>query len=132
MQYIGNIDINLFKAIFPNIITDQVVFTDKQKAHINERHPEILNKFEKYFSQIIENPDYILIDNMRNNTALLLKTIVETGNNNSIVGSVNLVLRLAVEDDDKNNKNSIITCIPIGQTRLKSYINNGKIVYKRE
>lgn len=30
------------------------------------------------------------------------------------------------------HKNSIITCIPIGENRLKSYINNGKIIYKNE
>ena len=48
------------------------------------------------------------------------------------IGSVNLVLKLAIEDDEEHNKNSIITCIPIGKNRLKSYINNGKIVYKNE
>ena len=45
---------------------------------------------------------------------------------------MNLVLRLAVEGEDINNKNSIITCIPIGKNRLKSYKNNGKIIYKNE
>ena len=45
---------------------------------------------------------------------------------------INLILRLAVEDDDARNKNSIITCIPIGESRMKSYINNGKIIYKNE
>ena len=48
------------------------------------------------------------------------------------MGSVNLVLRLAIENDEEHNKNSIITCIPIGKNRLKSYKNNGKIVYKCE
>ena len=77
---------------------------------------EILGKYEMYFKNIIENPDYILKDNTRENTALILKTI------NEINGSVNLILRLAVEGEDKKNKNSIITCIPIGYTRLKTYI----------
>lgn len=103
--------------------------TDKQREHINERHPEILEKYEKYFSKIIDEPDYILKDNARENTALILKTLFV---NNKRIGSVNLVLRLAIENDDEHNKNSIITCIPIGKSRLKSYINNGKIVYKNE
>lgn len=129
MQYIGKINIELFRKISNKIITDIVVLTDKQREHINERHPEILEKYEKYFSKIIDEPDYILKDNARENTALILKTLFV---NNKRIGSVNLVLRLAIENDDEHNKNSIITCIPIGKSRLKSYINNGKIVYKNE
>ena len=130
MQYIGKIDINLFQEISQNIITDEVVLTEKQREHINERHPQILEKYEKYFTEIIEKPDYILKDNTKENTALILKTVEEKSRNEETKGNINLVLRLAVEGDNINNKNSIITCIPIGKNRLKSYINNGKIIYK--
>ena len=109
MQYIGKIDKNLFKDISNNIITDEVVLTNKQREHIEQRHPGVLRKYEEYFVDIIERPDYILKDNTRENTALILKT-VNTKNNNKI-GNVNLVLRLVVEGDNINNKNSIITCI---------------------
>ena len=115
-----------------NFLTDEVVLTDKQREHIEQRHPEILEKYEKYFTQIVEKPDYILKDNSRENTALLLKTIQIKNNSKEEIGTVNLVLRLAVEGDNSNNKNSIITCIPIGKSRLQSYKNNGKIVYKNE
>lgn len=129
MQYVGKIDVEKFNEISQTIITDVVILTEKQREHIRERHPEILEKYEKYFLEVIERPDYILKDKARENTALILKTIhVE----NERIGSVNLVLKLAVEDDKEHNKNSIITCIPIGKNRLKSYINNGKIVYKNE
>lgn len=127
MQYIGRIDIELFKPISEKIITDEVILTEKQMEHIEERHPGILYKYEKYFTEVIEKPDYILKDNMRKNTALVLKTINETAEK-----SINLVIRLAVEGDSEYNKNSIITCIPIGKNRLKSYKNNGKIIYKSE
>ena len=132
MQFIGKIDIQLFKKISKNIITDEVVLTDKQRNHIEERHPKILEKYEQYFEQIIENPDYILKDNSRENTALILKTVKNKTKDGKVIGSINLVLRLAVEGEDINNKNSIITCIPIGDTRLKSYKKNGKIIYKNE
>ena len=131
MQYIGRININLFEEISKNILTDEVVLTEKQREHIKQRHPEILEKYEKYFTEIIEEPDYILKDNTRENTALILKTIEEKNRSEQVIGSVNLVLRLAVEGDDINNKNSIITCIPIGKGRLKSYKNNGKIIYSK-
>ena len=129
MQYIGKIKVELFEKISNKIITDVVVLTEKQREHIKERHPDILEKYEKYFSEIIENPDYILKDNSRENTALILKTIIV---NDEKIGNVNLVLRLAIENDNEHDKNSIITCIPIGKNRLKSYINNGKILYKSE
>lgn len=129
MQYIGKVDIEMFREISKSIITDDVVLTEKQREHIKERHPEILEKYEKYFKDVIEKPDYILKDNTRENTALIIKTVFSRDEK---IGSVNLVLKLAIEDDEEHNKNSIITCIPIGKNRLKSYINNGKIVYKNE
>lgn len=55
LQYIGRINISLFKEISENIITDEVVLTDKQREHIKERHPEILKKYEKYFTEMNKN-----------------------------------------------------------------------------
>ena len=126
LQYIGKINREMFKKISNQIITEEVILTSKQREHIEERHPGILEKYEKYFYNILDKPDYILKDNIRKNTALILKRIENKKE------SVNLVLRLAVEGENVNNKNSIITCIPIGKNRLKSYINNGKIIYKNE
>lgn len=128
MQYIGEINIEYFKKISYNIYTNKVILTDKQKEHIMRRHPEIFQKYGNCFRDIVENPDYILRDKTRNNTALLLKTIKEK---DSKKGTVNMVLRLAVEGDDINNKNSIITCIPIGDNRLKTYKKNGDIIWKK-
>ena len=106
LQYIGKIDIKLFEKISKNIVTDEVVLTNKQKEHIKERHPQILEKYSKYFTEIIEKPDLILKDKIRKNTALLLKTIKQEVKGKTIV-SINLVLRLAVIDDNKNNKNCL-------------------------
>lgn len=126
IQYIGKIDREKFKEISSKIITDEVILTDKQRQHIIARHPEIYEIVKHKFNKIIEGPDYILKDSLRENTAMIIKITEEK---NKII---NLILRLAVEEDDARNKNSIITCIPIGESRLKSYINNGKIIYKNE
>ncbi|MBO6233247.1 MAG: hypothetical protein J6N78_04230 [Clostridia bacterium] len=132
MQFIGKINTKMFELISNDIITDEVILTDKQRMHINERHPEILIKYEGFFKTIIENPDFIIKDNTRENTALLFKTINNNSENKKISENVNVVLKLAVENNSIYNKNSIITCIPIGKNRLRSYINNGKIIYKNE
>ncbi len=131
MQNIGKIDREKFKDISQKIITDEVVLTEKQREHIKERHPEVLEKYENYLQEAVENPDYILKDSSREKTALLLKKLVPKSKKGKI-NCINLVLRLAVEEENIRNKNSIITCIPVGSNRLKSYINNGKIVYKNE
>ena len=132
MQFIGKINTKMFELISNDIITDEVILTDKQRTHINERHPEILIKYEGFFKTIIENPDFIIKDNTRENTALLFKKINNNSENKKISENVNVVLKLAVENNSIYNKNSIITCIPIGKNRLRSYINNGKIIYKNE
>ena len=54
LQYIGKINTELYKEISQKIITDEVVLTDKQREHIEQRHPEILEKYEKYFAEIVE------------------------------------------------------------------------------
>ena len=130
MQYFGKIDINLYKDISKNIITDEVILTEKQREHIELRHPGVLKKYEKYFTEIIEKPNYILKDNSRENTALVFKMIKEKDKNREKADNINLVLRLAVEGDKSKNKNSIITCIPVGNSRLRSYLNNGRIIYR--
>ena len=126
MQYIGKINTEYFKKISDNIY-HEVILTDKQREHIIKRYPEVLEKYEKYFTEIIEYPDYILKDKTRDYTALLLKTIEKSETR----GTVNLVIRLAVEGDNLGNKNSIITCIPIGENGLKTYKKNGDIIWKK-
>lgn len=74
MKYVGKIDIAKFNGMFSNIITDEVVLTEKQELHINERHPTVLETYFKYFEEILYSPDYIFQDNSKENTILLLKT----------------------------------------------------------
>ena len=66
MQYIGKIDIENFSGISDKeILTDKVILTEKQREHIFQRHQEVLQKYEKYFTDIVEKPDYILKDNSK-------------------------------------------------------------------
>ena len=81
---------------------------------------------ENRFQEIIEKPDYILKDKSKENTAMVIKLIKEEDK------IINIILKLATKENEDRNKNSIITCIPIGKNRIKSYLKNGKIVYKWE
>lgn len=43
MQYIGKIDIENFSGISDKeILTDEVILTEKQREHIFQRHPEVI------------------------------------------------------------------------------------------
>ncbi len=126
IQYIGKIDKQKFKEISNEVITEEVILTSKQRQHIIERHPEVYKIVENRFQEIIEKPDYILKDKSKENTAMVIKLIKEEDK------IINIILKLATKENEDRNKNSIITCIPIGKNRIKSYLKNGKIVYKWE
>ncbi|MCD8157970.1 MAG: hypothetical protein LUD77_03470, partial [Clostridiales bacterium] len=102
MYIIGKIDRNIYKCITEDIVTDEVVLTDKQLRHIKERHPNDYERFARHFYEIVASPDYIIEAN-KPKTALILKEIVDDGE------LFKTVLRLATSTDENGYKNSIIT-----------------------
>ena len=75
MYIVGKIDIEKYKCITEDIITDEVIITEKQVEHIKENHPNDFERFNYFFKDIVEKPDYIVEAN-KPNTALILKEIV--------------------------------------------------------
>ncbi len=125
MYFIGKIDIEIYKCVTEDIVTDEVVITDKQIEHIKERHP---NDYENYFifvKEMIENPDYILEAN-RPNTAFILKHIEDNGKN------YQLILRLKTAADPEDYRNSVITFLKVEEKRYNRYLRTKKILYKSE
>ena len=122
MQNIGKIDISKYQSIAKNkIITDQVILTDNRKKHIIERRGQ---EFYDKYSSLFADPDYIFKDK-NENTALAAKTIDIDG------FSVNIVLRLVVEGENPNHKNSIITAVCENNKRFSQRLRNTLPVYKR-
>lgn len=122
---IGVIDKEKYKRVTEKeIITDEVVITDNRINHIVERRGQAFyDEYSRYFSEILENPDYIFKDS-KEDTAVVSKTIVHNGAN------VNLVLRLAVEGENQEYKNSIITAIKENDKRFLQRLRNNEPVYK--
>ena len=125
VHIVGKIDKNIYKCITEDIITDEVIITDERIQHIRKRHPNDYERFYSYIPEIIENPDYIIEAN-KSNTAVILKEIEEQGE------KFKLVLRLKVESDPAEYKNSIMTFWYIGDTTWRKSLKNKKILYKRE
>lgn len=122
---VGKIDRNIYKCITADIVTDEVIITDERIGHIKERHPNDYERFCSYIPEIIANPDYIIEAN-KPNTGVILKEIEEHGE------KFKLVLRIKVEGDPDEYKNSIMTFWHIGETTWKKSLKNKKVLYKRE
>ena len=125
VQTIGKIDIQKYKCVTPEIMTDEVIITDERIGHIKERHPNDYERFCSYIPQIVEDPDYIIEAN-KPNTAVVLKAIQTSGER------FKLILRLKVDGDPDGYKNSIMSFWLIGDTTWRKTIKNKKVLYKRE
>ena len=123
---VGRIDIEKYKCVTEDIQTDEVIITDERIAHIKDRRgQDFFDKYSQYFSEVISDPDYIFRD-VRMNSALACKSIATE---NAVI---NLVIRLAVENDDPMFKNSIITAIKESSKRFAQRLRNHEPLYKRE
>lgn len=124
VHLVGKIDRNIYKCITEDIRTDEVIITDNQIQHIKDRHPNDYERFSKYFSEIVENPDYI-IESPKPNTALVMKEIVQDDE------VFKTIIRLAITDDNPEYKNSIITFMKIDRKEWNRLLRNKKILYKK-
>lgn len=125
MYVIGEIDIEKYRAVSDRIRTSEVIITDERIAHIQERHPNDFERYSGYMADIVKNPQYILEAN-KPNTAFLLKEYKKGDER------IQLILRLAIEDDPQDYKNSVITFLRIEEKRFKRYLRTKKILYKAE
>ena len=118
---VGKIDKSIYKAVSNKIQTDDIVLTDKQLRHINDKHPDVFPKYQKKLLDIVNHPDYIFLDPKHEDTALVIKRFDN---------AVEVVLKLSTETHEK--KNSIITMWEIKEKRLQRYLLKNKLVYKNE
>ena len=127
VHYIGKIDREIYKCVTKDIRTDEVIITDERIQHIKERHPNDYEKYFNYISSVISHPDYI-IETDKHSTAVLLKEIADADSNEKF----KLILRIAVKNDPKEYKNSVISFWHIGDTTWRKTLKNKKILYKSE
>ncbi len=125
MYPVGKIDRNIFSCITEDIVTDEVIITEKQIAHIRERHPNDYERYSGFFQEIISSPDYILEAN-KPNTAVLLKEIRDESE------VFKTILKIATSIDEAGYKNSIITFMKIDTKEWNRLLRNKRILYKRE
>ena len=111
------------KERFPNLDTDKVIITDRQRRHINERHHGDFDAYREWIPEILESPEHILEDRKRpNDTAILLKSFpADTGKLYFY-----LCLRLHTPESPPEYCNSIITFWRIHQKEYERLVKNRK------
>ncbi len=124
VQYLGKIDIEIFRSEFGELITDEVVLTDERKQHIIDGHSADFELFDRYAQSILEAPELVLKDEKNENTVFIINHIEDT--------NLNIVIKLAVHGDEKHPKNSIMTSYRIRDKNVKKLEKKNKILYKRE
>lgn len=125
VNFICNLDLNIYKVITTSIVTTQVIITDRQLEHIRERHPDISESVMAQLQKIISSPDYIIETDMPS-TANILKHLEINGK------GYQLILRIKTDSDPVEFQNSIITLMSVNEKRYRQYLRNRKILYKRE
>ncbi len=117
---VGKLNKELFNKINKSIITDEVIFTYERVNHVETRRLKLFDEVRKFLPEVLYDPDRIYKDwNNRDNTIVIIKTIDEEA-------KLNVVVKIAVENDEKHPKNSIITMIKIGEKTFKKIDNNKK------
>lgn len=124
VHYIGKIDKRLLEQEFGELKTAEVVLTDERRLHIKERHANDFDMFEQNCKEIIAHPQIVLKDEKNPDTVFMINHIAET--------NLNVVVKLAVVDDERHPKNSIMTSYRIRDKNLKKLEKKNKILYKLE
>ena len=128
---LGKIDLSLLKDEFGKIQTDEIIITEERINHFKMRHPEDYSLFNIYGAICVKDPDYIIKDGKHDGTIFMVKKLEDT--------NLNVVVRIALETDDKGIMNSVMTFYRIRERNLIKLIRKnssltGKdaLLYKKE
>ena len=124
-----NLDVSIYKCITENIDTDRVVLTNKSVLHIADHHPDAYNDVLIELKETIMSPDYIISDEKHENTGLVIKKIAEDNNTDE---HTFIVLKVCTDSQNGQLANSIISGWKISDKRLRSYLRNKQVLYKKE
>lgn len=125
---VGKLNKEIFSNICKELITEDVIFTFERVNHVETKRLKLFDEVRNIIPEALYNPDRIYKDwNNRKNTFVIIKSLDEES-------KLNIILRIAIENDEKHSKNSIITMIKIGKKTFKKIDNNKKdnLLYKKE
>ena len=124
LTVLGNLDPSPLISTFGHLQTTEVVVTDERIAHIKERHPEDYLLFEQYGRESILSPDILIQDIKNVGTVFAVKKLPDT--------NLNVVLRLVLDTDNPDFKNSVMTFYRIREKNLQKLMEKNPVLYIKE
>lgn len=121
---LGEIESALLQGYFGELRTKEVVVTEERMEHIRERHPQDVELFILYGKETVVKPDILLVDEKHTGTVFATKRLPET--------NLNVVVRLVMETDREDRKNSVMTFYRIRERNLKKLMEKNRLLYSRE
>ena len=118
---LGYLDPAPLAEAFGHLRTAEVIVTDERILHIKERHPEDFALFEKYGAEAVRMPDIIAKDRKHEGTVFVIKRLPNT--------NLNVILRLVLDTDEPNFKNSVMTFYRIREKNLKKLLDKNTVLY---
>ena len=124
LTVLGNLDPSPLISTFGHLQTTEVVVTDERIAHIKERHPEDYLLFEQYGRESILSPDILIQDIKNVGTVFAVKKLPDT--------NLKVVLRLVLDTDNPDIKNTVMTIYRIREKNLKKLMEKNPVLYIKE
>ncbi len=111
---------------FGKLYTKDIIVTSERLRHIKEKHPNDYALFEEYGIKATNDPDMVIKDGKNSGTVFIIKKLPDT--------NLNVVVKVAVDTNHPDYKNSVITFYRLREKNLKKMLkkNNNKILYKKE
>ena len=121
---LGKLNLKPLENEFGRFRTDEIIVTNERLDHIKIHHPQDYDLFEKYGKDSVLTPDIIIKDCKNDNTVFMIKNLDNT--------NLNVVVKLILESDKEDYKNSVMTFYRIRNRNLKKLENKNKVLYKKE
>ncbi|MBS4968582.1 MAG: hypothetical protein KHZ73_06970 [Lachnospiraceae bacterium] len=131
IRSLGKIKKEVIEKEFGKIQTDEIIVTNEREDHIKMRHPEDYELFQRFGEETVNDPDFIIRDGKNQGTVFMIKKLQGT--------NLNVVVRIALEIDEKGLKNSVMTFYRIRERNLRkmieknsSLMGKNSVLYKKE
>lgn len=120
----GKIKRKLLENEFEKIQTEETIVTEERLKHIMEHHPNDFDLFIKYGKEILQNPDLVLKDVKNEGTIFMIRRLKDT--------NLNMVVRVVLETDNPERKNSVMTFYRIRNKNLEKLMIKNIFLYSKE
>lgn len=121
---LGRLNPEIFEKEFGILQTDEIIITEERIQHIINHHPKDYPFLHTYGKCTISDPDFIIKDTHHAGTIFMIKQIENS--------NINIIIRLVLETDNPQFKNSIMTMYRIRNPNLKKLIEKNTLLYKKE